>query len=359
MVRQTQALRVGLAAAALGIVALAAVYVLTRRPESRVAAPIEASASPATATASTSVAGASASPQRRDASLPVTVKRIQPTEPAQIPRRISVRLSEEPAAQIEVRPYRLPSIARPERLADVYGALRTMAEAGDASAAYGLHRWLGECQFAFADAKSLDQAVDKLRKEGVMTFPASSDLANSSRRPVRRGENAAAAETAMTQVYAFCEGITPEQKQEAPSWLEKAASSGELYALRAQADEWLKNGDRTRFTTAYEELWAKHGYSGSLSPLAVMYRRGVAGGDPDYVRSYAYQLTELRLVQAVYGASEFPSHRNMLMGIENALSNTASYLTPQQTADAVRMSDRWLRTNPRCCIGLLFGATYE
>ena len=276
-----------------------------------------------------------------------------------MPRRISVQLSEEPAAEIEVRPYRMPSIARPQRLAEVHGQLKALAEAGDVSAAYGLHRWLNECQHAFADLALLDEAVDNLRTDGVMTFPASSELSKSSHRTLRKGDNAAAAETAMTQVYAFCEGITPEQKDEAPAWLAKAASSGELFALRAQADEWLKAKDKKRFTAAYEELWFKHGYTGALSPLAVMHKRGIGGGAPDHVRSYAYQLTELRLVDAVYGASAYPSHRNMLVDIENALSNTASYLTPQQTADAVRLSDGWLRTNPHCCVGLLFGATYE
>ena len=356
MARQTRKLLVGVTAAALTSLALYATYWhgLNKKPETERRNEIT------TGTVKTLtdpdvplVAGAVDEP------LPVTIKRIQPTDAAPMPRRVSIQLSEEPAAEIEVRPYRMPSIARPQRLADIYPRLREMAEAGDASAAYGLHRWLSECEHAFADSGSLDKAIDKLRNEGVMTFPSSSALTESDRRPTRRGANAAAAETAMTQVYAFCDGITPAQKEEAPAWLIKAASSNELFALRAQADQWLKAKDRNKFTAAYEDLWLKHGYTGALSPLAVMYKRGVNGSGPDYLRSYAYQLTEVRLVKSVYGDSAFPSHRNMIVGMENALSNTASYLSPQQTADAVRLADQMLRNNRHCCVGLLFGATYE
>lgn len=356
MARRTRAVRAVLALAALIVLVASFAYVQTRHRDASFIPQPEASASEAAqirgAVATEAIAQTTAPP-------PSAVRRIQPTDPAPMPRRISVSLSEEPPAEIEARPLRLPSIARPERLADVYAQLRSLAEAGDPSAAYGLHRWLNECQHAFPDAASLDKALATLRDEGVMTYPDSSSLSKSSRRSLKEGDGAAKAATAMRQVHEFCDGIKPEQRAEASAWLEKAASSGEVFALRARADEFLKARDRARFTTAYEALWSEHGYTGALSPLAVMYRRGVGGNAPDYVRTYAYQLTELRLVRTVYGNSAYPSHRNMLIGIENAMSNTASYLTPQQTADAVRMSDQWLRSNPHCCVGLLFGATYE
>lgn len=356
MARRKRAVRAGLALAAPIVLVASFAYFQTRHRDASFVPQPEASASDATETRG---AVATAATRQPSAPLASTVRRIQPTDPAPMPRRISVSLSEEPPAEIEVRPLRLPSIARPERLADVYAHLRILAEAGDLSAAYGLYRWLNECQHAFPDAASLDKALDTLRDEGVRTYPDSSRLSKSSRRSLKKGDRAAEAATAMKQAHEFCDGIEPEQRAEASAWLEKAASSGEVFALRARADEMLMAKDRARFTSAYEELWSEHGYTGALSPLAVMYRRGVGGNAPDYVRSYAYQLTELRLMQTVYGNSAYPSHRNMLMGIENALSNTASYLTPQQTADAVRMSDQWLRSNPHCCVGLLFGATYE
>lgn len=90
------------------------------------------------------------------------------------------------------------------------------------------------------------------------------------------------------------------------------------------------------------------------------YRRGwTPGGEPDYVRAYAYQFANLKVNEAIFASSVYPSHRNRLRAIEDSLANLASYLTPQQTAEAAALGRRLLRENPNCCVSFFFGQTSE
>lgn len=276
---------------------------------------------------------------------PRPLRRI-PARSAQ-PLQLLLTLDDGTELPVSIRPFRMSSIVRPERLADVYADLRRLAQNGDASAGYSLHRWLKECGRAHADEASLSKAVTRVRTEGVMT------LGNGETRPTN---DVVRAEASLNQVFAFCQGISQEQRDESPAWLAMAASTGELFALRAQADELRHSPDQ--FVAAYKELWYKHGYSGALSPLAIMYKRGFAGGQPDYVQVYAFQFAEFKLVERVYGQSVYPSHRNMLVAMEDSVRNTGSYLTPQETQQATELGVRLLKENQNCCVGLIFGTTY-
>jgi hypothetical protein len=230
--------------------------------------------------------------------------------------------------------------------------LSQRAERGDSGAAYNLHRWLSECRYAFADDEALEGAIARLRKEHVLQFPDYAPPPTS-----RPSSNVAVDEAGLRQVYEFCKGVTAEQRAQAPAWLNMAVARGDLVALRAQAME-LRRSAPDRYYEAVKSLWEDHGFTGALSPLAVIHKHGrTPEGQPDYVRAYAYQFAELKLVESVYGNSQFPSHRNLLRGIEGALSNTSSYLTPQETQEAIALAERYLKDNPHCCVGILFGMT--
>jgi hypothetical protein len=145
-------------------------------------------------------------------------------------------------------------------------------------------------------------------------------------------------------------------RHQADAWLERAVSTGAVFALGAKALQTLLRAPREAFPS-YRELWEKHGDVGALPALAFLHAKGLTGTDKDLVQSYAYKFASFKLHESVYGASVFPSHRNMLSGMEEALRAAASYLTPEQTLEAERRARQLLVNNPNCCTGLLFGST--
>ena len=76
----------------------------------------------------------------------------------------------------------------------------------------------------------------------------------------------------LREPYEFCIGISAEQKDEALHWLELAAKAGDLLIVAEYAAEF---GDTPEALNIWETLWQSQGYSGSLSPLAIKYRKGV------------------------------------------------------------------------------------
>ena len=150
-------------------------------------------------------------------------------------------------------------------------------------------------------------------------------------------------------------GISAAQKDEALHWLELAAKAGDLLIVAEYAAEL---GDTPEALNIWETLWQNQGYSGSLSPLAIKYRKGVVTGEPDYVRAYAYQFIELKLLQAAYESSASPHRASLLGAVEDSLRYTGGFLNPQQTAAAEALAKQLLAENPNCCSGSIFGVTW-
>src|SRR5688572_1145489 len=100
MAPRTRSIWTGLALAAPIVLVAWFAYVQTRDRDASFVPQLEAPARDVTQTRGAVVAAAIA---QANAPLPSAVRRIQPTGPAPMPRRISVLLSEEPPAEIEVR----------------------------------------------------------------------------------------------------------------------------------------------------------------------------------------------------------------------------------------------------------------
>jgi len=267
------------------------------------------------------------------------------------PRRGRITFPDGEFVEVSFKPVKRPAIARPKALADAYEEFRRLAESGDASASWGLHRWLSQCNHAFADEASLERAVERLNREHVVTSPARADI------KVESVANVQMTEVAMRQAFEWCRGITPQQRAEAPYWLELSVASGELFALQAEADE-MRRSSPEHYLELMNKLWRDHGDVSALSSLAVLHRRGISGAGPDYRMVYAYQLAHFKLMESAYAGSVYPSHRNMLQAMEDSLATTASYLTPEQTAEAAALGIRLLADNKNCCTASQFGTVY-
>ncbi|MGH8237022.1 MAG: hypothetical protein ACREXP_08370 [Steroidobacteraceae bacterium] len=234
---------------------------------------------------------------------------------------------------------------------DRYAELARMAQQGDGAAARSLHKWLKICQRAHGDEASLQSAIARLHTDRVvasadptrppMVLPIGADAKEFERLELRRP-------------YEFCSGITAQQKDEAARWLDVAVQAGDFQAVQEYA---VQLGATPEALKIWETLWQEQGFRGSLSPLAIKYSQGVAGGQPDYVRAYAYKLIEVKLLEAVYQDSASPNHRSMLGAMQESLRYTGGFLDPQQTVAAEALAKQLLAENPNCCSGSIFGVT--
>jgi hypothetical protein len=236
----------------------------------------------------------------------------------------------------------------PDRLIDQYEALRQLADAGEPSAAIALHNYLSMCQDVHEDEASLERAVDRLHREGVLERAGGT---------VGPGESFAGGD--LTQVeyshlrgpYEVCRGITPEHKAQLLVWSERAAEAGDPGGLMA----WARSlGETKAGLAAWEKAWSL-GVRGAIAPLATLYERGVPGvadGQPDYARAYAFRLISLKLHEAWYGERPSRAQRDDLASIEEHLRRTGGFLTPPQQAQAVQLAKELLEQNRNCCSGV-------
>lgn len=240
-----------------------------------------------------------------------------------------------------------PPVDVSESLTSNYAKLRSLAESGNAAAARTLSRELQRCRRAYSDEASLNAAINRLRATRVVIYP------NGSRPSVelRPGDDVATfVERELESPYEHCEGITNEQKAEAAQWARVAADGGDYLGFQDWATElgWTQAG-----FDAWENVWER-GYKAALTPLAMMYRKGIptsAGGQPDYVRAYAYSFVGFKLREAAYAGSASQAHRGRLVAMEDSLRHWSSYLTPQQTDEAVSLAKQILTENHNCCAG--------
>jgi hypothetical protein len=270
------------------------------------------------------------------------------------PRKVGITFEDGTTIPVELRPIRLAPapFPVPARLADRYAELVRMAQQGDGAAARSLHKWLGVCQRAYGDETSLHNAIARLHADRVVISP------DATRPPIVLPVGADVKEFEKLELrrpYEFCSGITAQQKAEAPRWLDVAVQAGDFQAVQEYA---VQLGDTAEALKIWDTLWQEQGFRGSLSPLAIRYSNGVAGGPPDYVRAYAYKLIELKLLEAAYQDSASPNSRNMLGAMQESLRYTGGFLDPQQTAAATALAKQLLAENPNCCSGSIFGVAY-
>ena len=233
----------------------------------------------------------------------------------------------------------------PNRVVDQYETLHRLGERGDTDAARALHQYLSTCRNAHGDEASLERAVARLHREGVVERPGVPDV-------VIADGNFTGAELSMLRgQYEFCRGLTAEQKAELPVWTERAARAGDPFAITA----WARSlGDTAEGLAAWEAAW-RNGVRSAPAALATLYERGVpgvSGGQANYVRAYAFGLIAWKLHEAWYGEQRSPAQRNDLHAMEGSLRHMGGFLTPQEQAQAVQLARQLLEENPKCCSGV-------
>jgi hypothetical protein len=233
----------------------------------------------------------------------------------------------------------------PNRLIDQYEQLRSFAVAGDASAAMALHTYLSLCRNAYEDAVSLERAVERLHREGVLQQP------DGTEEVIEGGDLTDVEYSRLRGAYDFCRGITSTQKAELPTWTERAAKAGDPFALTA----WARSlGETAGGLSAWEKAW-QQGIRSAPASLANLYEHGVPGvkdGEPDFVRAYAFRLINLKLHEAWYGETPSGWPRNDIAAKAEELRRTDGFLTPQEQAQAVQLAKSLLEQNRNCCSGL-------
>ncbi|NJO12673.1 MAG: hypothetical protein HC872_03495 [Gammaproteobacteria bacterium] len=244
-----------------------------------------------------------------------------------------------------IRP-RPPPLHPLERLSDGYSKLVQLAHAGDGAAARTLHRELSKCQRAHIDERSLNSAIDRLRRQRSLQLGS-----NLHARSVGPGEDLEViAESDLRGPYRYCEGITIEQRMEAAEWARRAAAAGDYLGLQ----DWARSlGNTEAALQAWQSAWDR-GYMSALPPLARLYASGAlssTGHEPDHVRAYAYKYINFKLMEAKYGVEPMAGQINMLASVESSLNHTGSFLTPLQTQQAIKIAKHLLETNQYCCRG--------
>lgn len=245
-----------------------------------------------------------------------------------------------------------PPFPPSSRVVDMHDQLVASAESGNGASARVLYGSLKGCKNAFADKKSMLDAVSHLRSTGEVIHP--NDDSRHGRIPA--GLDTSEMEELIRKNYETCEGITVEQKDDAEYWLEVAAGANDFLALREYA-RYLGSGTRESFELI-QNTWDM-GFVSAANSLAIYYEKGGAGvgGQVDYVNSYAYSLIGSQVYQAAllrdgsrqsrYGTQ---SH-NKIKSLDDMLAAKAGYLTPDQQAEAEQVAIDVLKKNESCCRG--------
>jgi hypothetical protein len=208
-----------------------------------------------------------------------------------------------------------------------------------------LHQLLERCKQSYGDEESLHRAVDALRRDGVLALP---NDPNPPRTITDRAAIPRVERAALVGPYEFCKGTTEDQKNESDDWLNAAIEQKDYWSLQEMA---VKLGTSADGVAAWESLW-KQGYFSALPALSLLYQQGVDGGAPDYVRAFAYNYVQFKLVEAAYESGRSNVTLPHVVAVEDTVRRSTGNLTPQQTEDAIRLAEQLLRETFTCCAGI-------
>lgn len=240
----------------------------------------------------------------------------------------------------------LPPFYPTKRLLDMYGALVAEAESGSAAAARLLYQELTFCETAFVDYDEYQEALRKLREEGLRTYPGAENRSEK----VHRGLDTTSHSEIITEGYEKCQGITQKHTENIIQWAELAAHNGDFLSMRTMANE---KGFTPEGLEWYEKAW-KAGHVSAADALSIWHRNGASetsGRQPDYLTSYAYLLVNYKVYEDALKSSGYPQAQNLIVSMDSALQGLGGYLSPQEQAQAENLAVKLLRENENCCFG--------
>ena len=277
----------------------------------------------------------------------IAVLALVETDERREPQDVSISLPSGATVHVHLKP--VPPIYRvsgtPRRLLDIYDTLQAAAVAGDATASTFLHRMLEQCRLAYGDELSLRRAIDTLRRDRVLVLAGGDQPA----RRLPEGAPVLQIESASLQrPYEFCRGVTDEQKRTSQRWLQAAINQGEFWSLEEAA---VKQGNSREGVASWQALW-KRGHFSALPALSIYFEKGAGGAPPDYVRSYAYNYLQLKLMQAAYGTGKSRITLPHVQAVEASVRRSAGFLTPAQQEAALQLAEQLLHESVDCCMGV-------
>jgi|ADGO01.1.fsa_nt_gi hypothetical protein len=250
-------------------------------------------------------------------------------ENSQYPATKNVIVVFDDGTQIPVQ-LRRPKVVNPPyvqegRLLDQYQALVDAAEAGDAAAARMLYVELKACM--------------KYRRVMNRKTPLSEEMVES-----------------MRALGLRCEGVSEELLETRKHWVRLAAEGGDYLARQSWAFELGKTVEAFRVMEAF---WLD-GNASALPLMSHLAQQGIsadsAGGEPDYVRAYAYNLIYLKLELAARARGEpwkpgASPRLDRYIAYEERLKQIGGFLSPQQQAAAEKLAIQMVSMNKHCCTG--------
>lgn len=271
-----------------------------------------------------------------------------PDAEAPIGKDVTVRFRNGKEVQINLRqkPIPRPYFYPTERFLDLYDELELAAMSGHSAAAIQIFRSLKACQYAHRTKDELDRALERLRTDGIIEWPNGVREAET----IPHGIEYGPFEQSMIDSYELCEGVSDEQANDAERWARLAAEAGDYMGIRLLTEEIGKTQESYEL---WQQAW-EQGYVNGAQAMIIYYRDGIPeslGGEPDYIRMYAFQLIRNKLHEA---ASQWASHSNSnkLAAMDNALRGTGGFLTPQEQEEAEALAAEILSEDRNCCLGM-------
>jgi hypothetical protein len=247
--------------------------------------------------------------------------------------------------QLKQRVDQLAYFAPTAQFLDLYDDLKEAALSGNGIAAVQLYSNLENCKLSYRTKSELDQAIRKLQEDHTVEWPAGTREPHS----IAPGIDHSVYVADLTERYTLCKGITNAHLSNTEQWARIAVDAGEYMGTRLLARELGK-------TQESFELWQAAwdaGHINAATALLLYYRRGVPdhmGGQPDYVRTYAYQLIRNKVYESAM-QEEGSADAGRLQAMDNALRATGGHLNAQEQALAEDLAADMLEANINCCFG--------
>lgn len=244
--------------------------------------------------------------------------------------------------QVRMRPGPKHVIKYPDVLIDEYDSLRLSAENGHPESAFVLHRALEQCrEQAYADEQELAEALETLRQTHIVVWP------NGRKARISDPTDVEGYESALTQPFKLCQGISAAQKAESNGWLEKAAKRGYRGAMMRLGEI---HGNSEKALEVMQEAWL-NGHVLAVLKLADLHRMGWSDGEKlnrDDVAAYAHLYLYAQLMEPALGGSG-----DLMASIHaekrRELQLSAERLQPHELEQALEQAKAILKSNENCC----------
>lgn len=243
------------------------------------------------------------------------------------------------------------SLKPDQTAADIYPILAQRALAGDAVGARILATELDHCNSVFVEESELDLALERLYTTKKYSSPDRQVIDASIKDEVLEGFA-----NSLKENFEYCQGLSPDVRNEAEKWAKIGAENGDLLAMRMLIDK--SEADPQTQLKWYKRSWSDYGDASAPNGIGHLYRKGLVPNQngelvSDPKKAYTYFLVGLELEFALlrsFSPAEFDHNSaNIRSDYSQFLSMLTSALTPQEQLEAEQEAVKLISDNPNCC----------